>query len=224
MKKILGILIFLCNFNSLYANPIKVAIIDTGLNTEYIDKVPLCKNGIKDFTKEGLQDYHGHGTNITGIVVNNVKTKNYCIVLIKAFAYRDRSNVKQYIVQALQYAYDINADVINLSSGGSGSDTNERKIVLKILDKHIKLVAAAGNDDLDLDKNCSYYPACYDKRIFAVGNMGVYSNYGNRVATIPNDMGTNITAFGVTLYGTSQSTAVFTSKVINSLDLLRKEK
>ena len=39
MRKIIGFLIFICNFNMLYAGILKVAVIDTGLNLKYVKKI-----------------------------------------------------------------------------------------------------------------------------------------------------------------------------------------
>jgi len=211
MKKILGLLIFLCSFNTLANNILKVAVIDTGFNPKYSNQANLCESGHKDFSGEGLFDYNGHGTNVIGLIVKHSSTKNYCIIIIKAFAMKS-PKTKSYIVEALQYAYDIKADIINLSAGGEKPISSEKRIVMKILNKKQIFVTAAGNNGKNLDKACTYYPACYDKRIIVVGDKNKYSNYGKYVDAIQN--GKNQTAFGQTMSGTSQSTAIFTGLLL----------
>lgn len=213
MKKILYAIIFLWNFNVLAANPLKVAVIDTGLDPKYNQFAHLCPTGHKDFTGEGFKDYNGHGTNIVGLIVNNAQSTNYCIVLIKAYAFQ--KNKKAYLTEALQHAYDIGANIINLSGGGLDPIEAERKIVMKILDKKITLITAAGNNFQNLDINCQYYPACYDKRIYVIGSTSGYSNYGSIVDDIYD--GKNKLAFGKIMSGTSQSTAIFTGKLLKQI-------
>jgi len=218
VKRLLFLAATLWSLDAFGDKIIKVAVIDTGLKQVYRPSARLCNTGHKDFTGEGLEDYHGHGTNIVGLIVNNADAQNYCIVIIKAYGKKG-----VYYNQALQYAYDIKADIINLSGGGAGEDPVEKQIVLKLLDRGTTLIFAAGNDKRNLDKNCYYYPACYDSRIFVVGSKTTphISNYGS-IVDIMED-GDYQTAFGETFNGTSQATANFTAKVIREAQRLQKE-
>jgi hypothetical protein len=217
MFKIVFFLVFLCFFNNLANAKLKVAVIDTGLDLKYSFKANLCNSGHKDFTGEGFNDSNGHGTNIVGLIVDTAKTNNYCIILLKAY-----SNKKAYITEALQYAYTLNVNIINLSGGGVEPLKEERNIVLKLLDKNITIVTAAGNEKMDLDEQCSYYPACYDKRIYVIGNYSSYSNYGTIVDAKYN--GNLKTGFGKTLSGTSQSTAIFTGNLLKTINNIKQGK
>lgn len=218
MKKILGILIFLSSFNSLAQNTIRVAIIDTGLKQEYAKNVPMCPDGHRDFTKEGFNDTHGHGTNVTGLITSNIKTLKYCVILIKAYKFNPEPKV--YLTEALEHTSKVNAQIVNISSGGLGEIAREKTAILKLLNKGVTIVAAAGNNSLDLDKDCNYYPACYDKRIYVIGNKSKTSNHGKIVDDILN--GNNQTGFGITLTGTSQSTAVFTNQLLKTIEGMLK--
>lgn len=220
MRKFITFLIILFSFNVLAAKTLKVAVIDTGLDENYIKYTPLCETGHKDFTGEGLNDINGHGTNVTGLIVTNSQTTNYCIVIIKAYAYRNGH--RSYIPEALEYAYNIHANIINLSGGGPDQIERERNIVLKILNSKVVLIVAAGNDGIDLDQNCYYYPACYDSRIYVVGNNSISSNYGKYVDIVYD--GNNKSAFGQTMSGSSQSTALFTADLLKNIALLQKKK
>lgn len=114
--------------------------------------------------------------------------------------------------EALEYVNKINPDIIHISAGGLGFILKEEIQINHLLKKNIKIVAAAGNEQMNLDLNCNYYPACYDKRIYVIGNYGNYSNYGNVVDKYIN--GKDQTGFGVTLSGTSQSAAKFTNELL----------
>lgn len=212
MRYIALILMLFCSFTALGRNPIKVAIIDTGLSNAYVKNVQLCDRGHKDFSGQGLNDTNGHGTNITGIITEHTNTTNYCIIIIKAYNFDTHKN---YITNALQYVSNLNVDIINLSGGGPGTIEEERVAVEKILNKNILLVVAAGNDGINLDENCNYYPACYDKRVIVVGANKSYSNYGTPVHVIRT--GEDVSGFGIVMHGTSQATALQTSKIINIL-------
>lgn len=198
---------------------IKVAVIDTGLEYEYMDQTPLCESGHKDFTKEGMKDIHGHGTNVVGLIVKNASVTNYCIILLKAYGFKKGNSA--FMTQALEHAYNVGANVINVSGGGSGFQIGEYQIVKKILDKKITLIVAAGNESMNLDAKCDYYPACYDPRIYVIGNSSRLSNKGKVVDLVIN--GNNQSAYGHTLSGTSQSTAIFTGEMLK-LALTPKKK
>lgn len=210
MNKIFSLLIFL-SFPCL-AEPIKVAIIDTGFDFKYISEVPICAGLSRDFTGEGLNDFIGHGTNVTGLITKDLKKLNYCVVFIKAFS----KNQKYYLSEALEYAAKINADIVNLSAGGLNPDSREKRATLNLLNKKVTIVTAAGNDLLDLDKSCIYYPACYDNRINVIGNFSKLSNYGAAVDKVID--GNNKTAFGITESGTSMSAAIFTNQLLKALE------
>jgi subtilisin family serine protease len=219
-----------------HAKTITIAVIDTGVDK---DLPHLCKMGHKSFvdtSPDPLQDDHGHGTHVAGIVVNNAGEGDYCIVAIKY--YSDKNTGLQNLAnlkKSIQYAINIKVDFINLSGGGPDSDPKERLLFKKALKNKIKIVAAAGNEHNDLDKVCNYFPACYDKRIVMVGNLltpeeigmslpypdltlrSPSSNYGIRVtrwevgtdveSTLPNGKRGKMS-------GTSQATAVATSELV----------
>lgn len=166
---------------------IKVAVIDTGLSKELFDDGSICKTGHKDFTGSGLEDRHGHGTHISGIIDQYAKNfflmKNgngadlkkikidYCQIIIKYFDPKavNQDNLKN-TVNSLRWAIDQKVDIINYSGGGTEFSKEERDLILEALDKGIKVVAAAGNERSNIDKH-KYYPAMYDKRIYIVGNL-----------------------------------------------------
>lgn len=223
---------------------IRVAVIDTGISSELLNNKEYCKTGHKDFTGTGLQDDHGHGTHISGIIdqyaknailiqdVNGSQLKdksaNYCQIIIKFYDSK-ASEISNLIntVKAIRWAIDQKVDIINYSGGGIAPSEDEKKAILEALNKGIKVVAAAGNEGAELVKH-PFYPAMYDKRIYVVGYIvdsksrkpGSMSNYGKSVTSW--EVGQNIMSrlpngqFG-TMTGTSQATAVKSGKLVREM-------
>jgi major intracellular serine protease len=209
-----------------FAKTIHIAVIDTGIDAA----VPkLCKVGHKSFVKslpDPLQDEHGHGTHIAGIISSIAGDGDYyCLISIKYYDGSGRESNLTNLIKSIQYAVSLRVDFINISGGGEDPSDEERKTIEKALDNGINVVVAAGNDGKDLDKDCNYFPACYDTRIIMVGNLlntspptpAPSSNHGSRVTRW--EVGTHIKStlpggHVGTMSGTSQATAVATGKMV----------
>lgn len=196
----------------------------------------MCRFGHKDFSIDGQftkeyatadpipVDTHGHGTNIVGIIDGYASKAyiNYCIVVIKYYSDNQPGEINLFAtIAAVKYATNIKADYINYSGGGYTGNVGELIAVSKYIDGGGTFVAAAGNEGRNLDQPINaYYPAMDDKRIIVVGNKsesGVRSkssNYGNVVKRW--EVGENVTAYGITMTGTSQATAVATGKIVST--------
>lgn len=223
---------------------VKVAVIDTGIDPDMLERKEYCKTGHKDFTGSGIQDEHGHGTHISGVIdqyakaavlVSEVKPQelkdikvNYCQIVLKYYDSNgsDLMNLTR-TVQALRWAIDQEVDIINYSGGGIAPSEEERKLIIEALDKGIKVVASAGNEHSDLAKR-PFYPAMYDTRIYIVGNgvsnkvkdRAPTSNYGTAINTW--EKGENVLStlphgqYGW-MTGTSQSAAKKSGKLVREL-------
>lgn len=212
-----------------------VAVIDTGIDYSH----PYLKNNI--IVKEGNlgpsnygvnfslgnelktipRDTHGHGTHVSGIIKSIFPE-----VKILSLKYYSPSNSGSEnltaTIKALRYAVDSNVDIINYSGGGPQASTEELQILKEANKKGILVVAAAGNDEQNLDNpGNNYYPASYglpniigvmahDKKAQVLS----YSNFGkNRIdvsapgeninSTLPLNRSGQLT-------GTSQATAFVT--------------
>lgn len=226
---------------------IKVAVIDTGIDSTLIGKSWMCAKGHKDFSGLGLKDNHGHGTHVSGIIDQYAKnflfsklepeqfkeidnlTMHYCQIIIKYYDSRatGSDNLKN-TIKAFKWAIAQKVDIINYSGGGVEADPRERAIIKVALNRGIKIVAAAGNERSDIDKH-KYYPAMYDKRIYIVGNLvdsesreiASSSNYGKSINTW--EVGTNVMSRMPNnlkfgfMTGTSQATAVKTGKLVREM-------
>jgi major intracellular serine protease len=238
-------------------NFIKVAIIDTGISKQLRDAAFLCRSGHRDFTHTTINDTHGHGSHISGIIdqyakgitlssadtpseiqdkLKAMRSKKipYCQVVLKYWDSNTEANAKNTLLaslKALRYAIDLKVDIINYSGGGSSLSLEEVALIHEALDKHIVVVAAAGNDGVSLDTH-GFYPAQADHRVLVVGNCKralpygpcdegntptKYSNYGSDVKIW--EPGEHVISYihnGNTgaMSGTSQSTAIATGKLI----------
>lgn len=203
----------------------RVVILDTGLNLEDTRfKSLLCEDvpGV-DFTGEGIEDVHGHGTHVTGIIKQFAKDSAYCITIIK---YYKRTTTEAEQRKTLFSAYKTISSLkptwVNFSGGGPSWNDDEYTVI-KNNPKTIFIVAV-GNDNVNLDEKCNYYPACYKlPNIIRVGSLaktGAVSdstNFGTIVDTY--EIGENVLSTlpdGRTGYmsGTSMSTATKTGKII----------
>jgi len=140
-------------------------------------------------------DPYGHGTHISGIigaVGNNgigVAGMNWTVRIMPLKVMQDSDPVHSFleadILEAIKYAIDNGADVVNCSFGGPLATIEEY-----IAFKNLKLAGvisacAAGNDGQDMDKSGKNYPACYsvdnsiigmdDKDVFCLGLDNILS-------------------------------------------------
>ncbi|MGZ3786977.1 MAG: S8 family serine peptidase [Bacteriovorax sp.] len=154
---------------------IVVAVVDTGIDREH----PFLENNIfvetgkvdpnnfgVDFSKDKKGrgtpvDNHGHGTHVSGIIKSI-----YPDVKILALKYYNPNasgvdNLNS-TVEALRYAVDHNVDVINYSGGGPEAASEELRVLKEAERKGILVVAAAGNEESNIDdKKKAYFPASY---------------------------------------------------------------
>lgn len=236
-KLLLGILVSLSvqSMAKCSDKPVRIAVVDTGFGwNSSVSEARLCKSGHKDFSGENTfttpnitkipvpLDNHGHGTNIVGIIEEYAKKAhiNYCIIIIKYHSDKFTFNNLSATVKSFNYAFEIKADFVNYSSGGNEAYYQEREAVERYLNAGGVLVAAAGNESLNLDDpHAGYYPAKYDRRIIVVGSLDDHgkkllsSNYGSIVNRW--ELGLHVTGYGLSMSGTSQATAIATGKLVS---------
>ncbi len=152
-----------------------VAVIDTGINANH----PFIKNNIYvingtvdkynygvDFSTYAKNinmpnDSHGHGTHVAGII----KSVFPEVRLLALKYYNSKASGQANLnstIKALEYAVDHNVDIINYSGGGPEPSMDELRILKKAEQKGILIIAAAGNEESNIDKKGNaYYPASY---------------------------------------------------------------
>jgi hypothetical protein len=220
LAPVLFFTLFMANFSYGVLNvkqPLKVAILDTGIADPSLYK-HMCKEGHKNFSSDPtIKDTapSKHGSNIAAIIEREAGPGNWCFIMIK-YSSGGPSAMYNYR-QALQYAVDVNPSVLNLSLTGRTYDFKEARLVAELLKNKVRIVAAAGNDGEYIDqKACTVYPACLDPAIDVIGNSGSRtSNRGPFVDRFLN--GQDVQGAGVSLSGTSQSTAKFTGQLVKLL-------
>jgi thermitase len=178
-----------------------------------------------------LQDHHGHGTHIAGIIGANGERglKGVSpLVSMMILKYYD-PKVKGFdplngTVQAIRYAVKMGANIINYSGGGVNPSQEELAAIKDAETHHILFVAAAGNEHSNSDLH-HYFPADYGLSnilsVTAINEDGLVlksSNWGEStvdiaapgediVSTLPGD------GYGA-MTGTSQATAFATGVAV----------
>jgi serine protease len=180
-----------------------VAIIDTGVawkdaewkgiaakavpdlaGVEFTDAETFLDNAMPD----GLDD-HAHGTHVAGTVAqatdNGIGVSGVAyestIMPLKVLAGDGRGSVAS-ISNAIRYAADHGAHVINMSLGGPLPSRVMAKAVAYAHDKGVTVVCAAGNEK----RSRMSYPAAYEGSVAVAatdfeGNRSFYSNWGKKL-------------------------------------------
>jgi type VII secretion-associated serine protease mycosin len=154
---------------------VKVAVIDTGVDTVNAQlKGGAVANG-KDFLHpggNGKTDKVGHGTKVAGIIAaRKLDGTGFIGLAPEATIIPIRQNDDQgsgnvgTMIQAIKYAADAGAKVINISQDTASKmdptvDETFRAVIKYAQEKDALIVAAAGNDGAD-GKIKETYPAAY---------------------------------------------------------------
>ncbi len=157
-----------------------IAVIDSGIdqthedlgNIKFVEGYDFVNN--RSIFVNSNSDDNGHGTLIAGILgatPNNNKgivgtNWNVSIMPIKAVDSVGKGDSGT-ISEAIVWAADKGANIINLSIGGFGfgNDTTLSNAIAYAFKKNIVIVAAAGNDTVAEGKNLDvepFYPICDD--------------------------------------------------------------
>ncbi|MEM8642724.1 MAG: S8 family serine peptidase [Cyanobacteria bacterium P01_G01_bin.54] len=167
-----------------------VAVIDTGVSQgpdlAQTELVPGY-----DFVNDRVDaaDDHGHGTHVAGTIAQSTNNKygvagvayEAKIMPLKVLS-RAGSGTIADIAEAIRFAADQGADVINMSLGGGGDSKLMREAIDYAHSREVVIVAAAGNES----NAQASYPAFYP-HVIAVSAIGPdetktpYSNYGEGV-------------------------------------------
>jgi serine protease len=167
-----------------------VAVIDTGVTkvadlaqTKFVPGYNFVANN------PNAADDHGHGTHVAGTIAQSTNNKlgvagvapEVSIMPLKVLSARGSGSVAA-IAQAIRWAADHGANVINMSLGGPMSIGTMKSAVKYARDKGVVVIAAAGNDG----RGKVGYPAGYPGVIAVAATQfdestTFYSNWGPEV-------------------------------------------
>ncbi|MBD2516969.1 peptidase S8 [Nostoc sp. FACHB-973] len=174
---------------------VTVAVLDSGIDPSadfnltklFLPGYDFVENR-KITDNKGFKEYgDGHGTHIAGTIAQSTNNE----IGVAGIAYEAalmplrilESNggaTAENIAEAIEFAVENKADVINLSLAGKENSCLVQKAVEYAYNQGVVIVAAAGNDGVETPS----YPASY-KHVIGVGaydrsgKKAAYSNYGN---------------------------------------------
>jgi serine protease len=167
-----------------------VAVIDTGISkgpdlakTEFVPGYDFVND------RENASDDNGHGTHVGGTIAQSTNNGygvagvayGAKLMPLKVLS-RGGSGTVADIAEAIRFAADKGAQVINMSLGGGGDSKLMREAIAYAHQKGVVVIAAAGNES----HSQASYPAFYP-HVIAVSATGPdrqkasYSNYGEGV-------------------------------------------
>lgn len=206
---LLGLIFFIYQYTQ--AQPKKdivVAIIDTGVDTkhpfiqnhlwtndaELNNRIDDDGNGYADdlhgwnfsSNNSDIGDNHGHGTHVTGIILQKCHSANVKFMILKYYdPLKSGEDNLLNTVKAIHYAIKMKVDIINYSGGGDYRSFLEEAAIREAQKQGILFVAAAGNEGRNIDRR-GFYPAGYklsniisvaamdsQKRLLASSNFGL---------------------------------------------------
>lgn len=185
---------------------ITVAVIDTGLNADYVGapknitegryyyfaeeedgRYAITQNGATKlygyYSNDDVRDEIGHGSRVASIIADIAP--DVTIMPLRCFTETKGHVAGQYpnAISCIYYAVDHGADIINMSWGMTAGPSEKTEEAIKAAaDAGCILVAAAGNDG----KNGASYPAAYPGVISVGatdkdGQVAEFSNRGEQV-------------------------------------------
>ncbi len=210
------------------ASPVTVAVIDTGVDAGHPDLAGVVLPGVTLLSSQSTgcnadnagTDDNSHGTHVAGIIAadsNNAVgivgiAPNARILPIKALDCTGSGSISD-IAQAIVYATDHGARIVNISLGSSSDTVTLQAAVQYAIDRGVLVVAAAGNCGTALTRcldtaNLVEYPAAYPG-VLGVGatapddSIAPFSTQGAQVG---------ISAPGVRIVSTTPTYATYQSR------------
>jgi len=166
---------------------VTVAVIDTGISqVPDLEKTKFVSG--YDFVndRDDARDDNGHGTHVAGTIAQSTNNKfgvagiahEASLMPLKVLSSGGGGTVAD-IAEAIRFAADNGAGVINMSLGGGGESQLMQEAIDYAHSKGAVVVAAAGN----AARNAAEYPARYRhvigvSALDASGNKAAYSNFG----------------------------------------------
>ncbi len=176
------------------ARNIRIAIIDTGIDYNHPDlKANVDKEHGYNFANDSkdAMDDNGHGTHCAGTIgalhdnkVGVAGVMSEVTMIPVKFLDAGGSGTLEAAVKSIDYATNLNVDLMSNSWGGGGRSEALYEAIQRAADKGIIFTAAAGNSSSNNDSTPSY-PASYDvanvvsvAALTAQNDLAYFSSYG----------------------------------------------
>ena len=198
-----------------------VAVVDTGVNYRHQDLAPNMWNGGSAFPLHGWDfidddndpmDHEGHGTHVAGTLGaagdNGLGVTGVCwqaaimaVRVLDATGFGTSASVSQ----GVNFAVANGAKVINMSLGGGGPDQLLGDAIRNAEARDVVVVAAAGNDGIDVDLFGGDYPCSFSNaNVLCVAalnqnySLAGFSNFGGTSVDVgaPGDNILSVQALG----------------------------
>lgn len=188
------------------ADPIKVAIVDTGIDLTHPDLIGNIKGGYNAINPtKSAKDDNGHGTHVAGITAaidNEIGVvgvgPNIDLYAVKVLDRRGSGYLSD-VIEGLDWAIANGMQVVNMSLGTNSDVPSFHDAVIRVKQAGITQVAAAGNN---LGGSVTY-PAAYPEVIAvsatdSADQIADFSSVGPEV---------DLAAPGVSIYSTYKGSA-----------------
>jgi len=185
------------------ADPVKVAVVDTGIDTKHPDLTGNLGGGMSAVSyTSSYNDDNGHGSHVAGIIAAVDNSIGVIGVAPAADLYavkvldRNGSGYLSDIIEGLDWAVTHDIDVVNMSLGTSTYSLLFNSVVQQTIASGVVVVAAAGNSGPGA--NTVMYPAKFEG-VIAVSatdksdNIASFSSRGTEV---------DVAAPGVSVFST----------------------
>jgi subtilisin family serine protease len=183
-----------CGYSS-----VTLAVLDTGTDLDHPDLVDKVRTDLDyDFVNDDnvADDDAGHGTHVSGIAAAATNNERgvaglgweTTLLPIKVLDDTGYGNTED-LADAIRYAADNGADVINMSLGGEGISCSAeglwymREAISYAYEQGVVLIAAAGNTGTNTDifpANCEHVLGV--AATSSSGSRATYSTYGDHVS------------------------------------------
>ena len=146
---------------------ILVAVIDTGIDRDHEDLVARIVDEANFSDSPAVDDIHGHGTHITGIIAANTDNgigidgvAAECLIMnVKVADDRGRCDATA-IADGIVWAVDRGANILNISLCVSEPSQELEEAIAYAWSHGVIIIAAAGNEGGSVAQYPAYYPEC----------------------------------------------------------------
>ncbi len=164
---------------------VKVAVLDTGIDSEHPDLKPNFKMGVSFVPDESSwQDFNGHGTHCAGTIAAAINGSGVVGVAPNAYLYavkvlsRTGSGNWSWLIAGLDWCVNKKKmNIVSMSLGGSTAPAALEEMCEMAFKQGVLLVGAAGNSGGNVG-----FPARYDSviAVSAIDSSNTIANFSSR--------------------------------------------